>query len=126
MYPQAWFDSGTELEAANIMDAAPEIAFWVRLERNDCPILWAGMKTFYNPDFIVVETAGTHHMVEIKMEKEGTTPSVLGKAEAALRWVNHVNADTKTGAKWAYLLVLESDVEAAKGSWLALKALNRT
>jgi type III restriction enzyme len=65
-------------------------------------------------------------MVEIKMEKEGTTPSVLGKAEAALRWVNHVNADPKTAAKWAYLLVLESDVEASKGSWSALKALNRT
>jgi len=42
-----------------------------------------------------------------------------------LRWVNHVNADPKTGAIWAYLLVLESDVEAAKGSWPALKALNR-
>jgi type III restriction enzyme len=126
MYPQAWFDSGTELEAANIMDAAPEVAFWVRLERNDCPILWTGMKTLYNPDFIVVETAGTHYMVEIKMEKEGSTPSVLGKAEAALRWVNHVNADSKTDAAWAYLLVLESDVEAAKGSWSALKALNRT
>ncbi|HEV2034078.1 MAG TPA: DEAD/DEAH box helicase family protein [Candidatus Dormibacteraeota bacterium] len=126
MYPQAWFDSGTELEAANIMDAAPEVAFWVRLERNDCPILWTGMKTLYNPDFIVVETGGAHYVVEIKMEKEGSTPSVLGKAEAALRWVNHVNADPKTGATWTYLLVLESDVEAAKGSWSALKALNRT
>jgi hypothetical protein len=40
--------------------------------------------------------------------------------------VNHVNADPKAGATWTYLLVLESDVEAAKGSWSALKALNRT
>lgn len=125
MYSQAWFDSGTELAAANVFDDAPEVDFWVRLERNDCPILWSGMKTNYNPDFIVVEKGGTHWMTEIKMEKEGASPSVLGKAEAALRWVNHVNADPKTGAAWAYLLVLESDVEAAKGSWSALKALNR-
>jgi len=125
MYPMAWFDSGTELAAANIFDAAREVAFWVRLERNDCPILWSGMKTNYNPDFIVVEKAGTHYMTEIKMEKEGSSPSVLGKAEAALRWVNYVNSDPKAGAKWAYLLVLESDVDAAKGSWSALKALNR-
>ena len=126
MYPQAWFDSGTELAAANTFDDASEVAFWVRLERNDCPILWSGMRTNYNPDFIVVEEAGTHYMTEIKMEKEGSSPSVLGKAEAALRWVNHVNADSKGGATWAYILVLESDVEAAKGSWPALKALNRT
>ena len=126
MYPQAWFDSGTELAATNIMDAAPEVSYWVRLERNDCPILWSGMKTLYNPDFMVVETGGTQYMVEIKMEREGSSPSVLGKAEAALRWVNHVNADPKTGATWAYLLMLESDVLAAKGSWSALKALNRT
>jgi type III restriction enzyme len=126
MYPQAWFDSGTELAAANIMDASPEVLYWVRLERNDCPILWSGMRTLYNPDFIVGETGGTHYMVEIKMEKEGSSPSVLGKAEAALRWVNHVNADPKTGATWSYLLVLESDVESARGSWPALKALNRT
>jgi hypothetical protein len=39
--------------------------------------------------------------------------------------VNFVNSDPKTGATWAYLLVLESDVDAAKGSWSALKALNR-
>lgn len=125
MYAQAWFDSSTELTAANIMDAADEIEFWVRLERNDCPILWTGMKTYYNPDFIVVEKSGTHYMVEIKMEKEGSSPAVIGKAEAALRWVNHVNADPKTGAKWVYLLVLESDVEAANGSWPALKSFNR-
>ena len=114
-----------ELAAANIFDAASEVAFWVRLERNDCPILWSGMKTNYNPDFIVVEKAETHYMTEIKMEKEGSSPSVLGKAEAALRWVNFVNSDPKTDVSWAYLLVLESDVEAAKGSWAALKALNR-
>jgi len=125
MYPQAWFDSGTELAAANILDAAPEVAFWLRLERNDCPILWSGMKTNYNPDFIVVEKSGTHYMTEIKMEKEGSSPIVLGKAEAALRWVNHVNSDPKTGTRWAYVLVLESDVEGAKGSWSALKGLNR-
>jgi hypothetical protein len=32
-------------------------------------------------------------------------------------------ADEKTGVPWRYLLVSESDIETAKGSWDALKAL---
>jgi type III restriction enzyme len=126
MYPQDWFDSGTERDAANIFDASGDIEYWLRLEIGDCPILWSGMKRQYNPDFVVVEKSGLHVVVEIKMEKEGASADVLGKAEAAKRWVNHVNADAKTGAKWDYLLVLESDVASAKGSWSALKGLNRT
>jgi len=49
----------------------------------------------------------------------------VGKAEAARRWVNHVNADSRTAAMWTYLLVLESDVQSAKGAWAAQKSLNR-
>ena len=125
MYEQDWFDSGTERDAANVVDASDDVEFWVRLNTGDCPILWNGMNQLYNPDFIVVEKAGTHWIVEIKMEKEISSADVLGKAEAARRWVNHVNASEMVKTKWAYLLVAESDVEAAKGSWSALKSLNR-
>jgi type III restriction enzyme len=60
------------------------------------------------------------------MDKELASADVAGKAEAARRWVNHVNADKTTGApSWRYLLVGEADVAKAKGAWPALKSLNR-
>jgi type III restriction enzyme len=48
---------------------------------------------------------------------------VQGKRDAAKRWANNVSGDEKTGACWRYLLVCESDVKTAKGSWPALKGL---
>lgn len=42
---------------------------------------------------------------------------------AQRRWPNHVSADSKVSQKWKYLLVSESDIETAKGSWSALKKL---
>jgi len=126
MYEQDWFDSSTEREVANIVDGDESVHFWVRLNIGDCPILWNGMGQFYNPDFIVVETGGMHWVVEAKMDKELASADVAGKAEAARRWVNHVNADKTTGASsWRYLLVGEADVAKAKGAWPALKSLNR-
>jgi hypothetical protein len=46
------------------------------------------------------------------------------RRDAARRWANYVNADEKVGGtRWRYLLLSESDVKTAKGSWEALKAL---
>ena len=39
LYDQVWFDSGTERSVAEILDAAEEIAFWVRLHAGDLRIL---------------------------------------------------------------------------------------
>jgi type III restriction enzyme len=50
---------------------------------------------------------------------------VQGKREAAARWAQHVSADPAVGTIWRYLLVSESDVETAKGSWEALKHLGQ-
>ena len=57
------------------------------------------------------------------MDKEMGTDDVQGKREAAKRWANYVTADEKVGATWKYLLVSETDVNTAKGSWAALKKL---
>ncbi len=54
-----------------------------------------------------------------------TSTDVQGKREAATRWANHVSADEAVAVTWAYLLVSESDVETAKGSWAALKRLGQ-
>ena len=57
------------------------------------------------------------------VDKEMEAPDVVGKREAASRWANHVNASGAVEDRWGYLLVSETDIETARGSWAALKAL---
>ncbi|MFW6068102.1 MAG: DEAD/DEAH box helicase family protein [Chloroflexota bacterium] len=123
VYPVEWFDSSPERRLAVMLDQSKDIKVWARLQANDMPIIWRNDGRTYNADFIVVETDGTHWVVECKMDREMTSKEVQGKREAAKRWVNYVNADVTVGAKWGYLLVSESDISDAKGSWAALKAL---
>jgi type III restriction enzyme len=120
MYAQAWFDSAPEREVASAVDDADDVAFWVRLNRGDLPIAWeAGT---YNPDLIVIESDGTHWVVEVEGDNAMSTTEVQAKRLAAQQWANHVTADPKlNGTKWRYLLVRETDIAAAKGSWGALK-----
>jgi type III restriction enzyme len=123
MFPLEWFDSRPERTVANMVDADDYVACWVRLHTGELPILWNSAGQQYNPDLLVVETDGTHWVVEIKMDKEMVSADVQGKREAAQRWANYVTADASVGKTWRYLLVSESDVEMAKSSWPALKRL---
>lgn len=122
LYAQDWFDSSTERRVANLLDEADEVEYFVRLQIKDLPILWAEGRE-YNPDFVVVEASGDHHIVEVKMDREMTSETVVEKRAAAKRWANHINADPQVADTWHYLLVSETDVKAAKGSWPALKQL---
>ena len=123
IFPVSWFDSEPERRVANMVDDDPSVACWVRLHINDLPILWNSAGQQYNPDLIVIDADGTHWVVEVKMDKEVVSEDVQGKREAAKRWANHVNADTATDVTWRYLLVSETDITTAKGSWDALKKL---
>jgi len=123
MYTQVWFDSAPERTVANMLDDADVIAYWVRLIIGDLPILWSDAGNWYNPDFVAVETDGTHWIVEVKADNEMESADVQAKKEAAKRWANHVSADPSVGATWRYLLVSESQIKTAKDSWIALKGL---
>jgi len=123
MYAQVWFDSSPEREVANMLDAAPEVAFWVRLHLNDLPILWSGGGSWYHPDFVAGEQAGERWIVEVKQDREVRTSDVQKKREAARRWANRVNARAGAHERWAYLLASEAAVRDARGSWSSLKAL---
>ncbi len=123
MFSLVWFDSSTERAVANIVDDDDSVTWWVRLHIGDLPILWSSAGQQYNPDLIVIEAEGTHWVVEVKMDKEVSSADVQGKREAAKRWANYVTADDSVSVTWRYLLVSESDVETAKGSWTALKKL---
>jgi type III restriction enzyme len=123
LFPIEWFDSRTERTVANLVDDDEGVACWVRLHIGELPILWNSAGREYNPDLIVVATDSVHWVVEVKMDKEMTSADVKGKRDAARRWANHVTADPSVAVPWRYLLTSESDVEIAKGSWPALKAL---
>lgn len=123
MFDIVWFDSSTERTVANMVDDDDDVSWWIRLHINDLPILWNSAGKQYNPDFLVIETDGTHWVVEVKMDKEMTSADVKGKREAAMRWANYVSADSSVSQSWKYLLVSESDVATAKGYWRALKQL---
>ena len=123
LFPVEWFDSRPERTVANIVDDDKNVSCWVRLHIGELPILWTSGGQEYNPDLIVIDVDETHWVVEVKMDKEMSSEDVKGKREAARRWANYVNADEKVRATWRYLLVSESDVDTAKGSWTALARL---
>jgi type III restriction enzyme len=123
LFPIEWFDSKPERTVANIVDDDKGVTCWVRLHVGELPIRWNSGGQEYNPDFIVIEADGPHWVVEVKMDREMASDEVKGKREAAKRWANYVSADEQVGVTWRYLLVSESDVETAKGSWGALKKL---
>lgn len=122
LYAQDWFDSGTERDVANLLDNGNDIVWWMRLQIGDLPILWAHGRE-YNPDFIASDKAGVLWVIEVKSDKELSSDEVQAKREAAKRWANHVSADDRVDVQWRYLLVSESHVATAKGSWSALKGL---
>jgi type III restriction enzyme len=125
VYHEDWFDSAPERDVANLLDSAKEIAYWIRLQTGDLPILWHGSGNKYNPDFIAVDTEEVHWIIEVKSNKEMGSAEVQGKRDAAIRWSNHVNADEQVKETWRYLLVSETNVKTAKGSWTALRGLGQ-
>lgn len=122
LYGTDWFDSSTERDFANIIDATNDVAVWVRLHVGDLQILWTSEGRTYNADFIVVN-GDRHWVVEIKADRDAPTEEVQEKREAARRWVNYVNASDQVTDSWGYLLLTEQDIKDSQGSWRALKGL---
>lgn len=123
LFPVEWFDSRPERSVAVAVDDDPRVTCWIRLHVGELPILWNSGGQNYNPDFLVIDADATYWVVEVKMDKEVTSEDVKAKRDAARRWANHVNADANVAVPWHYLLVSESDVDTARGSWAAIKKL---
>lgn len=128
LYEQAWFDSSTEREMANLLDGAEQIKVWIRLHPTDLPILWSGGEHQYNPDFLALDKSGDYWLIETKSNKDLPTTEVQEKRQAAKAWTNAASAgagadsaaDSGAGAgagRWQYLLVAERDLDNAKDSW---------
>jgi type III restriction enzyme len=120
-----WFDSAPERDVALLLEDDASVEWWLRLQTGDLPISWRRSGDGYNPDFLVILAGGERWIVEVKADNQMTSQAVEGKRNAAKKWANYVNTSPtfSSGPKWHYLLVSESDVRDANGSWAALKGL---
>jgi type III restriction enzyme len=123
MYGVDWFDSEPERAVASAVDDSDSVTCWVRLQTGELPILWTSEGRQYNADLVVLDSTGVQWVVEVKRDTDINSQEVQGKREAARRWVNHVNASDVVDVEWRYLLLSETDIKQAKGSWPALCSL---
>jgi protein gp37 len=103
---------------------SPLVKAWVRIDET-VPLrityLAGAIQRQYEPDFIVIDDAGVHWIVEGKRDVEMASPVVIAKRDAAAAWVKTVNGSDEVHETWAYLLASESVCSAAT-SWEALKS----
>ena len=117
----AW---STEFVLAGLFEVSAAVRAWVRIDET-VPLrisyLSGAIQRQYEPDFIVIDDAGVHWIVEGKRDSEMTSPVVVAKRDAAAAWVKTVNGSDEVHETWAYLLASESVCSAA-GSWEGLKS----
>ena len=117
----AW---STEFVLAGLFEVSASVRAWVRVDES-VPLrityLAGAVQRQYEPDFIVIDGAGVHWIVEGKRDSEMTSPVVVAKRDAAAAWVGTVNGSDEVHETWAYLLASESVCSAA-GSWEAIKS----
>lgn len=116
----ARFDSlAGEFAFAQRIDASDSVAWWLRLYLDD-PV-WIGLdgSSRYFPDFIVVDKAAVHWLVEVKSDSAAANDSsVAVKAAAAREWAQAVR-ESKMFGEWRYLLVTEAEIKS-KLTWEAM------
>jgi type III restriction enzyme len=119
------FDAySTEFRLAELFETTAGIKTWVRID-NSVPLrityLIGAIQREYEPDFIVIDDADIHWIIEGKRDDEMTSQVVLAKRDAAIAWVNAVNASPNVTQRWGYVLASES-VIASASSWMALRS----
>lgn len=125
VYEVNTFDAySTEFVLAATFEKSPSVLAWVRID-DTVPLrityLAGAVQRQYEPDFIVMDDAGVHWIVEGKRDGEMTSPIVIAKRDAAAAWVKTVSGSDEVHETWAYLLASESVCSAAT-SWEALKS----
>lgn len=118
--PAATFDAKTtEWELAHLLDRDPNITWWLRLTPNDPAYITLDTGGRYYPDFIAIDTTGTHWLIEGKADRHATDRDVLAKKDAAETWARAVQ-DSGHEPTWRYLFATEAHIRAAAGSWATL------
>lgn len=128
-YPVVRFDSfSAEFQLGALLDNSDEVAAWTRVMPT-LPLRIAyrtgAVSRYYVPDFVVIDGAGVHWVVEGKADSEMTDTVVIAKADAAAEWVRSVNASPVIQPRWAYAMSSETAIRSAAG-WRDLLAASRT
>lgn len=111
-YLENKFDSGTELDFANVLEIDSKVKKWLRPAPTQFNIYWSNGAKKYEPDFIV-ETDDCIYMIETKMAKDATTEEVLSKKAAAELYCSQATKYTKEhgGKPWKYVLLTHDKVD---------------
>ena len=108
-------DNAFEREFAKFLDNAPDMAafsklpqaFGFAIEYTDSSM---NLRSYY-PDFVAIDDAGTHWVIETKGQE---TTEVLRKDKAAARWCENASALTKTA--WRYRKVPQKGFEVTQAA----------
>jgi type III restriction enzyme len=128
-YPTAAFDSwSAEFRLAELLDSSPQVKAWTRVT-SDVPLAisystGAATRT-YIPDFIVIDDAGVHWVVEGKADGEMSDVTVLAKRDAAAAWIDSVKSSGSVKQSWGYVLASESTIGNAT-DWRSVLAASYT
>lgn len=122
--PVARFDAkSTEFALADMLDTDAAISWWCRIETaEEVRIPLEGTANYF-PDFLAVDGADGHWLIEGKSDSAAEDSEVLAKRRAAERWVRHVNDSGDAPHTWRYLFATEAAIRGAAGSWPALLRL---
>ncbi len=111
-------DNGFEAEFAGFLQAADDVARFAKLPEQFGFVIGytdsAGNLRHYEPDFVAVDTAGGHTLIETKGQED---VNVAHKDRAARMWAE--NATTLTGVSWRYQKVRQSEFNALRPDALA-------
>lgn len=118
LFTAASFDSfSAEYKLAAMLDRSPSIVWWKRLYPSDRASIAYTATDNYNPDFVALDTAGVHWIIEGKGEDKKTDTIVAAKRRAAEAVIPRMLTDVTFGEQdWGYAIAFESDVADAD-SW---------
>ena len=103
-------DNNFELDFANFLERAPDVARFAKLPQNlgfkIQYIANTGNLRHYYPDFVAADAAGRHYLLETKGQED---TNVANKDRAARLWCH--NAAELTGVPWQFIKIAQVDFQ---------------
>lgn len=126
LFAEESFDSYSgEYLLATLLTRSPGIVWWHRLHAHSRAFVHYNAKDRYFPDFVALDTADVHWIIEGKSERGRDDDTVKAKRAAAERLVRRLTAEEAyADQKWGYLIAYETDIKRAD-SWEDLKAYSQ-
>lgn len=115
LFPAAAFDSfSAEYKLTELFDDDPKIVWWKRIYEHEGAQVAYTTRNNYIPDFVVLDSDGTHWIIEGKSEQGRDDEIVAAKGDAAAAAINRiVSHKSFQGQSWGYLIAFESDIRVA-------------